>query len=158
MESNNLKLQKNSWHKCKVLCLLCRLKNSPLTSNLQGIQYKNPNLIVYKPTGRVIKEALKEIRVGVNGDGETNDVRIEAALMKMNSISVEELTYQEKCEFLCVLGRKLSEFTSEANKEENIFQFLNCSDSCHRCKIQKKHKVCVKYCLDWWRRKIRVSS
>ena len=77
-----------------------------------------------------MKEVLKEIRVLVSGERETIYVRTEAGLMKMNSLSVEELTYQEKCEFLCVLGRNLSESTSKVNKDKNIFQFLNRSASC----------------------------
>ena len=91
---------------------------------------------------------LKEVRVAVSGDGETIDVRTEATLMKMNSISVEELTYQENFEFLCVLGRKLSEFKSKANKDKNIFQFLNRSASCYRDEIPKNYKVCGKK-LPW---------
>ena len=58
-------------------------------------------MIIYKPTGKVIKQVLKEVRVAVSGDGENIDVRTEAALMKMNSLSVEELTHQEKWVSLC---------------------------------------------------------
>ena len=60
----------------------------------------------------------------VSGHGDTIHVQTEAEIMKMNSLSVEELTHQEKFEFLFILGRNLSEFTSKANKEVNIFSIL----------------------------------
>ena len=64
--------------------------------------------------------------------------------MKIDSesaTSVDQLTYKEKMNFMRILGRKLSEYTTNEEANKDIFDFLNCCASRDRDSRHKLQRV-----------------